>query len=170
MRFDEFVKQQHIDVLSVEGFEGFSVGVELPPDWAQVEAVDGLRVWVGANEPRSGEFCPNAVLNLYRVESLVEPGDLFSMLCEQQSQSVPGCRESYRDLAVAAEGPGVAGTLVLQIAHELGTIDSATRTRIVATEQETLIAQLTITALHDSTQRSPQFGLAIVVGDAQALR
>ena len=38
----------------------------------------------------------------------------------------------------------------MQITHELGTIDSASQTRIITAGQETLIAQLTVTALHDS--------------------
>jgi hypothetical protein len=65
-------------------------------------------------------------------------------------QSVPGCHELHRDLAAATERAGVAGALAMQITHELGTIDSVSRTRIITTEQETLIAQLTVTALHDS--------------------
>lgn len=72
------------------------------------------------------------------------------MLTEQQLQSVPGCREIHRELAAATEGPGVMGVLAMQITHELGTIDSVSRSRIITAEQETLIAQLTVTALHDS--------------------
>ena len=112
MRFDEFVAREHIEVLPADRFVGFPVGVELPPEWEQVDAKNGLRVWVWASDPRRKDFCGNAVLNLYRVQAVVEPSVLFAMLCEQQRQSVPNSRELLSDLAAATEGPGAAGTVV----------------------------------------------------------
>lgn len=167
MRFDEFVAEHHFQVLPADWFTGFSVGVELPPDWEQqADAPHGLRVWVWTSDPRRKVFCANAVLNLYRVEAAVEPEVLFATMCEQQLRSLPSCRELYRDFAAATEGPGGAGTLVLQIDHQVGTIDSATRSRIVVSGQETLIAELTITALHDPSREEPQFVLSLIPGDS----
>jgi hypothetical protein len=87
-------------------------------------------------------------------------------LVDQQLQSVPGCHELHRDLAAATDGAGVAGALAMQITHELGTIDSVSRTRIITTEQETLIAQLTVTALHDSPVDRSNVWLTVRTGAA----
>ncbi|MEI7862923.1 MAG: hypothetical protein WCJ21_09850 [Planctomycetota bacterium] len=162
MRFQEFVAEHQIQVLPADRFVGFTVDVELPLQWEQVDAPGGLRVWVWTGDPRKKDFCANAVLNLYRVEAAVDPGVLFSTMCEQEFRSVPKCRELYRDLAAANEGPGFAGTLVLEIDHEVGKIDSATRSRILTHEKETLIAELTITALHDAGREEPQFVLSLI--------
>lgn len=166
MRFDEFVAREHIEVRPADRFVGFSVGVELPPEWEQVDAKNGLRVWVWASDPRRKDFCGNAVLNLYRVQAVVEPSVLFAMLCEQQRQSVPNSRELLSDLAAATEGPGAAGTLVLQIDHVVGMIECATRSRIITVEHQTLVAELTVTALHDSPLDRSQIGLSVVVDHA----
>ena len=168
MRFQEFVADHHIQVLPADRFVGFTVDVELPPQWEQVDAPSGLRVWVWTDDPRKEVFCANAVLNLYRVQASVDSGALFSTICEQELQSVPNCRELYRNVSAATEGPGVAGTLVLQIDHGVGTIDSATRSRIISTEQETLIAELTISALHDSIPEEPQFVLSVIPNNSKA--
>jgi hypothetical protein len=79
---------------------------------------------------------------------------------------VPGCHELHRELAAATEGAGVVGTLAVQITHELGTIDSVCRSRIITTEQETLIAQLTVTALHDSPVDRAHIWLTVREGAA----
>lgn len=83
------------------------------------------------------------------------------MLAEQQVQLVPGCSEMRRELGVATEGVGIVGLLAMKIDHELGTIDSESRSRIIATEQETLIAQLTVTALRDSPVRTSDIWLTV---------
>ena len=72
------------------------------------------------------------------------------MLVEQQLQSVSGCREQRRELAAATDGKGLVGVLAMQITDALGVIDSVSRSRIITTEQETLIAQLTVTGLYNS--------------------
>jgi hypothetical protein len=90
------------------------------------------------------------VLTMHRVEAVLDCGEVFAMLAEQQLQSVPGCRERSRDLTVAEEGAGVAGTLAMEFAHNLGPLDSICRSRIVATGQETLIVQLTMSVLRGS--------------------
>jgi hypothetical protein len=109
-----------------------------------------LAVWVCRSDPRADEFCANAVLTMHRVEALLECGEVFTMLADQQLQLVPGCRETRRHLTQAAEGAGVAGTLAMEFAHEFGPLDSICRSRIVASEQETLIVQLTTSVLRDS--------------------
>ncbi|KAA0102479.1 hypothetical protein CIW49_01165 [Mycolicibacterium sp. P1-18] len=90
------------------------------------------------------------MLTMHRVEAVLRPAELFGMLVDQQVLGVPGCRAVQQALVAATEGPGVVGSLVMEIAGERGTIDGLSTTRIVPTEQETLIAQLTVMALRDS--------------------
>lgn len=54
----------------------------------------------------------------------------------------------------------------MQIAHELGTIDSVSRSRIITEGQETLIAQLTMTALHESPVKQANIWLSVRMGAA----
>lgn len=150
MRFDEFVERAGITVSPLDLFPGYVVEVGLPPSWELVNSAIGVRVWIHRTDPHIDKFCANAVLMMHRVDAALDPSDVFATLIEQQVQSVPGCHELHRELAVATEGAGVTGALAMQITHELGTIDSVARSRIIITaEQETVIAQLTVTALHD---------------------
>ncbi|BBY12348.1 LpqN/LpqT family lipoprotein [Mycobacterium marseillense] len=150
MRFDEFVQASGISVSPVDRFVGFVVEVGVPQGWEPLDSALGARVWACRNDPCIDMFCANAVLTMHRVEATLDPAEAFGMLSEQQLQSVPACREVRRELAAATEGPGLVGLLAMEIAHELGTIDSVSRSRIITAEQETLIAQLTTTELHDS--------------------
>ena len=150
MRFDEFVEKNGITVSPVDRFAGLLVEVGVPPRWEPFESALGARVWVCRADPRIEVFCANAVLTMHRVQAALDPAGVFAMLAEQQLQSVPSCTALRRELAAATEGAGVTGLLAMQIAHELGTIDSASQSRIITAEQETLIAQVTVTALHDS--------------------
>jgi Probable lipoprotein LpqN len=150
MRFDEFVEKNGVSLSAVDRFAGFVVEVGVPPAWEPFDSAVGLRVWVCRNDPHAEEFCGNAVLTMHRVEASLDVGEVFTMLADQQLQSVPACHELHRELAAATEGAGVAGALTMEITHELGTIDSVSRSRIITAEQETLIAQLTVTALHNS--------------------
>lgn len=150
MRFDEFTERYGIVAVPVDRFAGFVVETGVPPGWEPFDSEIGIRVWACRADPCIEKFCANAVLTMHRTEVALDAGEVFAMLVEQQMQSVPRCHELNRELAVATEGPGIVGTLAMQIPHELGTIDSTSRTRIITTEQETLIAQLTVTALHDS--------------------
>jgi hypothetical protein len=150
MRFDEFVTAHGITVCPVDRFDGFAVHMQVPAGWELYDSAIGARVWVWRTEPRTSSFCANAVLTTHRVDAALDVGEVFAMLAEQQLQSVTGGQELHRNLALATEDPGVAGTLAMRIGHELGTIDSVSRSRIITTAQHTLIAQLTVTALHDS--------------------
>ncbi|ORA76116.1 hypothetical protein BST28_21240 [Mycolicibacter kumamotonensis] len=150
MQFDEFVAGHGIAVSPVDRFDGLVVDVGVPRDWKPFDSAVGIGVWVCRSDPRMNDFCTNAVLTLHRVEASLDAGAVFAMLSEQQLQSVPGCHELYRELTTATEGPGDAGVLAMQIAHEPGSLDSVSRSRIITNEQQTLIAQLTVTALHDS--------------------
>lgn len=150
LRFDEFVERAGISVSPVDRFSGCVVEVGAPPGWELLDSAVGVRVWVCRTDPRIDEFCANAVLTMHRVEALLDAREALTMLVEQQLESVPGCHELHREIAAATEGAGVVGALAMQITHELGTIESVSRSRIITTEQETLIAQLTVTALHDS--------------------
>lgn len=156
MRFDEFVQESGVAVSPVDRFAGFVVEVGVPPGWEPFDSAVGARVWVCRDDPCIDVFCSNAVLTMHRVETPLDPGEVFAMLVEQQLQSVPNCREVHRELAAATEGAGIVGLLAMQIAHELGIVDSVSRSRIITAEQETLIAQLTVTTLHDSpVDRTP---------------
>ncbi|PXX13193.1 LpqN/LpqT family lipoprotein [Mycolicibacterium moriokaense] len=138
-----------ITVSPLDRFPGYVVEVGLPPGWELFNSAIGVRVWINRTDPQIDKFCANAVLMMHRVEAALDPSDVFAKLIEQQVQSVPGCHELHRELAAATEGAGVTGALAMQITHELGTIDSVARSRIITAEQETVIAQLTVTALHD---------------------
>ncbi|MDD7814689.1 LpqN/LpqT family lipoprotein [Mycobacterium sp. CSUR Q5927] len=161
MRFDEFVALNGVALSPVDRFDGFAVDVGVPPDWEPFDSAAGIGVWICRSDPRIDQFCANAVLTLHHVEAPLDAADVFAMLSEQQLQSVPGCRELHRELATATEGPGVTGVLTMQINHELGVLDSVSRSRIITTEQETLIAQLTVTALHDSPVDRENIWLAV---------
>jgi len=150
MRFDEFVVQHGLAVSPVNRFAGFLVEVGVPPGWKPFESAVGVRVWAWRADPYIEKFCANAVLTMHQVEAALDPAELFTMLVHQQLQSVPRCRELHRELGPAGESVGVQGMLQMQIADELGTIDSASQTRVITAGQETMIAQLTVTALHDS--------------------
>ncbi|WP_308206731.1 LpqN/LpqT family lipoprotein [Mycolicibacterium fluoranthenivorans] len=150
MRFDGFMQEKGIAAFPVDRFTGCVVEVGAPSGWELFDSTVGLHVWICRSDPRMDEFCANAVLTMHRVQAVLHADEVFAMLAEQQIQMVPGCRELHRELAAASEGAGVVGALSMEIAHELGSIDSVSRTRIIMTEKETLIAQLTVTALHDS--------------------
>ena len=49
-----------------------------------------------------------------------------------------------------APGWGVAGMLVLEVADDLGPVRTLCRSEIATTTDETLVAQLTVTAMRDS--------------------
>ncbi len=166
MRFDEFMARNGVAASPVDRFDGFTVDVGVPPDWTPFDSAVGIGVWVCRRYPPVDKFCTNAVLTLHRIEAPLDAGEVFAMLCEQQLQSVPDCHERHRELAAATEGPGAAGVLAMQITHELGTIDSVSRSRIITTERETLIAQLTVTALHDSPEDRENIWLSVRRGAA----
>lgn len=166
MRFDEFTDEHALAVSPVNRFTGFVVEVGVPPRWEPFDSAAGIRVWAWRDDPHIDVFCANAVLTMHRVGALLNPAEVFGMLCEQQLQAAPKCRELHREFAAAAEGVGMVGTLTMQIAHELGTIDSASQSRIITAEKETLIAQLTVTALHDSSVDRTQTWLTARPGPA----
>lgn len=150
MRFDQFVQKSGVSVSPVDRLPGFMVQVGVPPEWDPFDSAVGVRVWVCRSDPHIKEFCANAVLTMHRVAASLDTGEVFAMLAEQQLQSVSECHEVSRSLAAATEGPGFVGVLTLQIDDALGTIDSVSRTRIITSKQETMIAQLTVTALRES--------------------
>jgi|GEM_PF-3843274 len=150
MRFDEFVATHGVATSPTERFAGLVVEVEAPPDWELFDSALGVRVWVRRDDPCIEQFCANAVLTMHRLQVALDAGEVFAMLTEQQLRTVPGSRELHRELAAADGGVGMAGVLFMQINDQPGTIDSISRCRIITTERETLIAQLTVTALHES--------------------
>lgn len=166
MRFDEFVTGHGIAVVPVDQFDGLVVEVGVPPGWELVISAVGTRVGVCRDERPAGEFCANAVLTMHHVEAALDPGEVFAMLADQQVHSVPGCREHHRELAQASEEAGVVGLLTVQILNELGTIDSTTWTRIITADQQTMIAQLTLTALQDSSVNRAEIWLTARSGAA----
>jgi hypothetical protein len=164
MRFDEFVHEAGLAVIPVDRFAGFVVEVGVPPGWEPFESAPGIRLWVCRSDPRIEVFCANAVLTMHRVEAPLDAGEVFAMLVEQQLQSVSGCREQRRELAAATDGKGLVGVLAMQITDALGVIDSVSRSRIITTEQETLIAQLTVTGLYNSPAARANVWLSVREG------
>lgn len=144
------MRESGVFVRPVDVFPGLVVDVGAGSGWESLNSAVGLRVWICRTDPFIDEFCANAVLTMHRVEAVLDPGEVFAMLVDQQVLGVPGCREVHRSLVAASEGPGAVGSLVMAINHELGTIDGVSTARIMTNEEETLIAQLTVTALRDS--------------------
>jgi len=164
MRFDEFVNKHGVAVYPVDRFAGYVVEVGVPPDWDPFDSALGIRVWVCRDDPCIEKFCANAVLTMHRVQLALDAGKVFTMLTEQQLHTVPGSQELHRELAAATQGVGMAGALFMQINDQLGTIDSISRSRIITTEEETLIAQLTVTALHESPADRADIWLTVRAG------
>jgi hypothetical protein len=150
VELDEFLAQHHITVHPVADFPGLAVGVLFPAGWETSDDSGWMRVWTWADDPHRDLFCASAVLTTHRLDAHVQAGEMFAILCEHQRHSVPNAREAHREFAAATEGPGEAGLLALEIDQVEGTLDSLTHTRIITTDDELLIAQLTVTALHDS--------------------
>jgi hypothetical protein len=168
MRFDEFVESHGLAVSPVNRFDGFLVEVRVPPGWEPFDSAVGVRVWACRDDPCLKEFCANAVLTMHRVKAALDPAEVFTMLVEQQLQSVPGCREVRREFGPAGASGGIHGYLAMQITHELGIIDSASQSRILTDRQQTLIAQLTVTARHDSPVDRSRIWLTVRAGAAPA--
>ncbi|BCO36858.1 hypothetical protein BMW24_011025 [Mycobacterium heckeshornense] len=166
MRFDEFTEKHGLAVSPVNRFAGFLVEVGVPKGWEPFDSAPGVRVWAWRDDPCIDVFCANAVLTMHRVEAPLDPAEVFTMLVHQQLQSVPRCRELRREIGPAGESGGVQGFLAMHITHELGTIDSAAQTRIITAGQETLIAQLTVTALRDSPVDRTHIRLTVRPGAA----
>ena len=161
MRFDEILVRSGSTARSVDRLDGFAVEVGLPPEWDVFDCAPGLQAWVCTDGPRTTGFCTNAVLTMHRVEAELDPAAVFVMLSDQQLQTVPGSRELHREFVSAAEGPGAAGTLIMQIPQEFGVVDSSSQCRIVVADQAALIAQLTLTALRDSPAGRSPISLAV---------
>ena len=172
VRFEEYVAARGIPVTPADEFDGYSVTVALPPDWALFDPqflgeLPGKRFWGWPADPFIERFGANAVLSLSRIGAAPDPAELFAMLCESQMHIIEGTRERARTLAAAPEGPGVVGLLFLEIpTEEFGRIGSASRTRIVPAGSQTLIAQLTVTALVESPVDFADTGLTVAPGDA----
>lgn len=150
MRFDDFVSEHAVTVAAVDQFSGYVVRVGLPASWVPFDAAVGLRVWVCRSGPRIDEFCSNAVLTMHSVDAALDAREVFGMLIEQQLHFAPNGRERLRELAPASEGAGMVGMVAMHIPFERGTVASESRSRIIVTEEQTLVAQLTVTALQDS--------------------
>ena len=167
MRFAEYVGRHGLTVSPVDRFAGFVVEVGLPSGWESVRAVPGLRVWCQPDEGSSGAFRPNAVLTMHSVAAALDECEVFAMLVDEQLQSVPGCRAERRELAPAEEGIGMQGLIALHISgHEFGELESVSRSRIIKYGQETMIAQLTVTALRDASVNRAGFSLTVRPGAA----
>ncbi|WP_233165260.1 hypothetical protein [Mycobacterium sp. AT1] len=164
MRFDEFMQESGVGVHPADVLPGLVVDVGAQPGWTLLNSAVGFRVWICRTDPCFDEFCANAVLTMHRVEAVLDAGEVFGMLVDQQVQGVPGCREVQRGLVAATEGPGVIGSLDMEIVHERGVIDGSSRSRIVTAGEETLIAQLTVTALRRSPMERDGVWLTVRTG------
>lgn len=174
VRFDQFVADNGIAVLPADQFDGFAVSVVLPPDWPPLDiepynSVPGTRAWAWPADPciERHHFGANAVLSMSVVEAPLDPAEVFAMLCEWQVHMVGDTHERHRALEPTTEGPGVVGTLMMEITtSEYGPVASVSRTRIIPAGEQTLIAQLTITALLDSPIDKAHIALTVAPGDA----
>ncbi|MCV7179926.1 LpqN/LpqT family lipoprotein [Mycolicibacterium sphagni] len=149
-RFDEFVKRHNVSAIPADRFPGFTVKVGLPAGWVLLESAPGIRIWVDVNDPDIERFCTNAVLTMHRVKASLDASEVFAMLVNQQVQSIPVYRETQREINLTMDGAGVAGMLVLEVADDLGPVRTLCRSEIATTTDETLVAQLTVTAMRDS--------------------
>lgn len=161
MRFDVFAQQRNLAITAVDRFDGFIVEVGVPEGWYPFDSATGMRIWVCRVDPRGDIFCANAVLTTHSVDAELDAAEVFAMLAEQQLRSVQCAHEQGRSISAATEGPGVVGVLAMQIDDKLGTIDSLTRTRIITNPKETMIAQLTVTALQDSPANRAKIWLTV---------
>lgn len=161
LRLDEFLGNHDILMSVVEQFPEYAVDVALPPDWEPFHSPPDARVCIWRGDPDRERFCANVVLTMNQIEAVLDPAEVFPMLCEWQLHMVPGTQETSRDLSDATEGPGIVGTLALRIPSDHGLLDSESVTRILTTPQRTLIAQLTLTALLESPVDRNNIGLAV---------
>jgi hypothetical protein len=166
MRMDQLIETTGTVVRPVDRFGGLLVKVGLPPAWEPVESPFGSHIWVWIGDPRIKDFGANAVLTMHVMESIFDGATVFPALCEQQLQMLSGGRELKRELSAATEGPGVTGLFVTQVSADVGVIESVARSRIVTTDRETLIAQLTVTALNDSPVDWSEIWLTVETGTA----
>lgn len=150
MRFDGYAQTHNVVIKPVDHFDGLEVEVGLPPEWEPFDTSLGFQVWIWRGDPHIAEFGANAVLTMHTVEKPLDSTEVFAMLCEQQKLMVPGAQELERESATASDGPGIAGSLAMNIASQFGAIGSMSLSRIITTERQTLIGQLTITALRES--------------------
>lgn len=169
MRFGEFVLEHELVVAPVERFAGLIVEVGMSPGWEPFDSAAGTHLWICRSDPRADEFCANAVLTMHAVKALLDPAQVFAMLVEQQMESVPNCRELGRALTASTEGPGAAGVLTIEIDDPLGTIGSVSRSRIITSGEETLIAQLTVTTLAASPVDRARVWLTVRAGPAHGV-
>ncbi|WP_375488491.1 hypothetical protein [uncultured Mycobacterium sp.] len=169
MRFDDYVRGRSVALTPVDRFAGFEVNVWLPAGWERVGTVTGMQVWCPRDGRSTGVFCANAVLTMHHVAAALDAAEVFAMLVDEQLHSVPGCREKHRAIAPAQDGVGVEGFLALHIpTHEFGALDSVTHSRIITDGQQTLIAQLTLTALHSAPVQHAVVRLAVQPGASPA--
>jgi len=161
VRLDELVHENEIVMVAVDQFDGYAVDVALPAEWEPVKSDAGQRVCIWRADPLRRQFCTNVVLTMTQIEASFDPAEVFPMLCEWQMYQLPGTQEISRECAPATEGPGVVGSLGLQIPSANGLLDSVTVMRILATAERTLIAQLSLTALPESPVDRDHIGLAV---------
>lgn len=152
----------------VEQFDEYAVDVALPPGWEPFQYPPGTRICIWRADPVGPRFNANVVLTMTQIEAVLGPAEVFSMLCGWQVHLVPGTQETARDLSDAMEGPGTVGTLALHIPSGFGLLDSESVTRILTTQQRTLIAQLTLTALPESPVDRDNIGLAVTRDQGEA--
>ena len=168
MRFDTYLEERGISAAPVDRFYGIEVDVDGPPDWEAVESRPGMRIWIWPDDPYRQQFCGNAVLTMHRISTVLDPLEVFEMLCNEQVHLVGGCHERYRAWRPAVDGVGIDGMLSSQFDSQVGSIGSASQSRIIAPGQETLIAQLTVTALLGSPANSANIRLTVKCAGAAA--
>lgn len=170
MRLDEYLRQNANAVEAVDRFDGFEVAVDGPQDWEAVESRPGIRIWIWPADPYRDQFCANAVLTMHHLRGTLDVADVFEMLCDEQVQLMPGCHERYRSWQPADDGIGIKGMLSSQFEREFGIIGSASQTRIIAADNQTFIAQLTLTALLGSPANWADIRMSVVPNDSASTK
>ena len=160
MRFDEYLAANNISAVAVEGFDGYAVNVAVPLDWDPVDT-GSIPVWVWREDPAKAVFCATLVLTQSRVAADLDPAEVFDMLCAWTIDSFPTTYEFSREIDQAGDGPGIMGRFGMLIHCDIGVVSSESLTRIIRTEDHTLITQLTLTAMADSPVDRARIFLAV---------
>lgn len=161
MRFDEYLAANNASVVAVDQFDDYAVNVAVPLDWDPVDTAADTPVWVWREDPSKAVFCANLVLTQSRVAAIIDPKEAFDMLCAWTIDSFPTTHEFSREVAPASEGPGILGRFGMLIHCDIGVVSSESLTRIIGTEDQTLITQLTLTAMAGSPVDRANIFLAV---------
>ena len=161
IRFDEYITANNVIVAAVDRFDDYTATVALPPDWEPITSAPATRAWVWRADPFRTRFCASVVLTHTLLEATPDPAETFTMLCAWNANLFPATYEYIREVEAANDGPGLLGRFAMLMNADVGVVTIESLTRIITTQQHTLIAQLTLTALAESPIDRPQIRLTM---------